>query len=69
MIPLFSSVMRPQSMLPESSSMNKIFGSTELLRNSGDSDNVPGADNASVGKRSADISSVGRAAFLARVVS
>ena len=42
-MPLSSLVIRPQSILRESSTMNRIFGSTGFVRNIGESDNVPGA--------------------------
>lgn len=56
MMPLFSAVIRPQSILPESSSMNSTLGSTELLRNNGESEIVPGADQATTGLISAHAS-------------
>ena len=43
MMPLLSVVINPKSMLRESSTRNRIFGSTGLVRNIGASDSVPGA--------------------------
>ncbi len=57
MMPRFSFVIMPQLMLPESSSMNRTLGSTELLKKSGVSASVPGAAGAVTGARRAQVSS------------
>ena len=67
-MPLFSGVITPQSIDPESSIVNRILGSTELLKNSGESDNVPGAAETESGPIKAQVIRLATAAVLNGVV-
>ena len=57
----------PQSILPESSIIKRILGSTELLRNNGESASVPGADCAVSGLNNVQLIAAASAAALRRV--
>jgi len=53
----------PQSIDPESSIVNKIFGSTALLKNNGESDKVPGAAEVDNGPNKAHVTTPATTAF------